>query len=152
MIGVRSAVAGRPLRDSAPQDEAQLTWVPLPLSGSMAAMSLHLVAVHHADQGLGAVETVAPSVPGLGRRLTAHAGVDGAVVLSTCNRVEVYVDSEASPAEIASLVRSALTLDAAQPVTVHTDAPAVDHLFRVAAGLDSVVVGDRRLPPRSVAH
>lgn len=70
----------------------------------------------------------------------------GALALLTCHRVEVYaaIDPAADPrAEIARLLRSSdSVLDAAD---VLVDGDACRHLFRVAAGLDSAIVGEAQI-------
>ncbi len=90
-----------------------------------------------------------PAVPGLGVRVAASNAVRGAVVLATCNRVEVYVDSDGTASEVTAIVRRAMNeaLDAPTtiPMTVRADADALEHLFRVGAGLDSMVMGDRQI-------
>ena len=106
-------------------------------------MALHLISIHHAEHGLGAVESVTPAVPGLGRRVVAASeAVHGAVVLATCNRVEVYVDADAPTPEVAAVVRAEL---GDTPMTVREDSEALQHLFDVGAGLDSMVVGEREI-------
>ena len=80
------------------------------------------------------------------------AGVAEAMLLSTCNRVEVY--GAAAPAEgaraVAEVERALLGRRSA-PVEVkralyeHVGAPAIDHVFRVAAALDSLVVGEAQI-------
>jgi glutamyl-tRNA reductase len=92
-----------------------------------------------------------PDLPRTLARLLAQAYVHEAVVLSTCNRVEVYAavsgfhgglaDVSAVLAENAD--RSAA--DLAPHLFVHYDEAAVDHAFRVAAGLDSMVVGEAQV-------
>src|SRR5690606_15284874 len=77
--------------------------------------------------------------------------VAGAVVLPTCNRFEVYVDAEdaaaaraaviAALAETSPLDRDAI--DAALETFEGDD--AVRHLMFVAAGLESMVVGEREI-------
>ena len=72
------------------------------------------------------------------------AELGDAVVLSTCNRTEVYT-SGGDPARVQRELesRSGLELDG---VLVHwDDAEAVSHLFRVAAGLDSLVPGESQI-------
>lgn len=113
-------------------------------------MALHLISVHHAEHGLGAVEAVNPSVPGLGRRIVEGSdSVHGAVVLSTCNRVEVYVDADAPTALVAEHVRRAITCALDGPLdlqlSLREDTSALQHLFDVGAGLDSMVVGEREI-------
>nr|WP_245325220.1 glutamyl-tRNA reductase [Microbacterium amylolyticum] len=83
----------------------------------------------------------------------AHDSVDGAVVLSTCNRFEAYIDIN-QPAAAAhdsgvAVARDAIaraTGVAAEELTgsyeVKTGAKVAEHLFSVASGLESVVVGE----------
>src|ERR687889_2104498 len=77
--------------------------------------------------------------------------VGEAVVLGTCNRVEVYADTEAFHAGVDAvsdlLARlSGVPLDElSQHLYVHWEAQAVLHLFTVAAGLDSMVVGESQI-------
>jgi glutamyl-tRNA reductase len=74
------------------------------------------------------------------RAATLAAELGEAVVLSTCNRTEIYV-AAADPAEAEA--RAAALLEPAQHVLyrLHDHAAAL-HLFRVAAGLDSLVPGE----------
>lgn len=115
-------------------------------------VGIQLIAVHHSDHGIGAVEAIAHVVPGLAGRLLARTpGAAGAFVLSTCNRAEVYVDSSLDAATLAEAVRTDLAAAPGAPppdripLTVLDDVRAIDHLFRVAAGLESMVVGDREV-------
>ncbi|MER7797229.1 glutamyl-tRNA reductase [Microbacterium sp. NPDC096154] len=73
--------------------------------------------------------------------------VDGVVVLSTCNRVEAYVETERDDSAelIAEAMRAASGLapeEFAGAYSVKTGAKAAEHLFAVAAGLESVVIGE----------
>lgn len=76
----------------------------------------------------------------------AHPAVDGAVVVSTCNRFEVYLDVDAEADAAASIAQAAAAdaLGLHQPETLAplADVEAAEHLFAVAAGLESVVVGE----------
>lgn len=83
--------------------------------------------------------------------LSGPDGLDEVAVLATCNRTEIYTldqpgrDVAASVGafllNLGELPRSAL----AQHLYVHRDQNAVRHLFRVAAGLDSAVVGETEI-------
>ncbi len=65
----------------------------------------------------------------------------GGVVLSTCNRTEVYLrGGDPAAARSALEHRSGLALDGV--LAVWEGDEAVEHLFRVAAGLDSLVPGE----------
>jgi glutamyl-tRNA reductase len=69
------------------------------------------------------------------------------VVLSTCNRTEIYAVEESLDAlpHIASLLSSRLAGDAAGFMYVHRDREATSHLFGVAAGLDSMILGEAQI-------
>jgi glutamyl-tRNA reductase len=72
-------------------------------------------------------------------------------VLSTCNRVEVYADTEGFHAGVDAVTdllaqRSGVPLDdLKRHLYVHWEGQAVQHLFQVAAGLDSMVVGESQI-------
>jgi len=84
--------------------------------------------------------------------LPARYGAE-AVVLGTCNRVELYVarpDTDApvhSPliAEFLAEVHGVGADEVRAHLYEHADADAVRHLFRVASGLDSVVIGEAQI-------
>jgi glutamyl-tRNA reductase len=84
-------------------------------------------------------------------RLLAESYVSEAVVLSTCNRVEVYAavnGFHGGLSEICGVLgeRAGRTpTELADHLYVHYDAAAVQHAFRVASGLDSMVVGEAQI-------
>src|SRR5262245_5126104 len=72
------------------------------------------------------------------------------VVLSTCNRAEVYavVESDEEAEGIGRFFSDYHKLEhgsVAQHLYTHTSGAAATHLFRVAAGLDSLVVGEPQI-------
>jgi glutamyl-tRNA reductase len=78
-------------------------------------------------------------------------GVEGAVILSTCNRVEVYGEVASYHAGFLSLkrllteTRGVATEELADPMYAHWERDAADHLFAVASGLDSMVLGETQI-------
>jgi glutamyl-tRNA reductase len=67
-------------------------------------------------------------------------------VLATCNRVECYVACEPAVAtHTARLLKSALRTGGPTETYEHRDQEAVRHLCRVAAGLDSLIVGESQV-------
>jgi glutamyl-tRNA reductase len=76
-----------------------------------------------------------------------------AVILSTCNRVELYLartDSDVAPgadviAEFFAEYRGVPAADLLAHFYQHSNADAVRHLFRVASSLDSMVVGEGQI-------
>jgi glutamyl-tRNA reductase len=85
-------------------------------------------------------------------RLRDDTGLAGAVLLATCNRVEIYADpAGADPAALPGILGAFLARDRGAVGGVggsgysHAGAAAVGHLFRVAAGLDSLVLGETEI-------
>ena len=79
-------------------------------------------------------------------RLKARAGLAELVLVSTCNRVELYGEADDTgnlPGLPALLAGN--TLDVSPHVYVHTDEAAIRHLFAVASGLDSMVLGETEI-------
>ena len=85
-------------------------------------------------------------------RLRGYENISECLILSTCNRVEIYsiVDkSDIGIARIKDFMHSYQTdvpLESiSQHLYVHKNETAVRHLFRVAASLDSMVVGEPQI-------
>jgi len=81
------------------------------------------------------------------QRILTASGAREIVLLSTCNRTEVYGvegDADAVPA-ILSAFSALLGQDVAPFGYVRRDRDAVAHLFRVAAGVDSMILGEAQI-------
>ncbi|GAA3164988.1 glutamyl-tRNA reductase [Blastococcus jejuensis] len=85
-------------------------------------------------------------------RLCGTPPIDEVVVLSTCNRLEVYAATRGPVAEVTGAVADLMAARGPVPVgeylrTARTrvDAAAVEHLFTVACGLDSMAVGEDQI-------
>ena len=81
--------------------------------------------------------------------ITERAGVDEAAILSTCNRTEIYCrldqgDSHRAVRWFCDYHRLPAN-DIRPHLYVHPDQEAVKHAFRVAAGLDSLVLGEPQI-------
>jgi glutamyl-tRNA reductase len=81
------------------------------------------------------------------RTLRQEAGVAEVVILSTCNRTEVYWAGSASGADLSNWLERhhGNTLDLAPSLYVHREQQAVEHAFSVASGLDSMVLGEAQI-------
>jgi glutamyl-tRNA reductase len=112
----------------------------------------------HRELDLDALERLSTGSSSVGRVVVGSCGpVAGAVVISTCNRFELYLDVDAplsgdsvrhATRHVAELVAhaSGVTGDvAARSFTVRTGPEVTEHLFAVAAGLDAMVVGEREI-------
>jgi glutamyl-tRNA reductase len=80
-------------------------------------------------------------------RLRAASGVREGVLLSTCNRTEFYLvegEGDAAPA-VWQLLSERLGEEASSYGYVRRDRDAISHLFHVASGLDSMVLGEAQI-------
>jgi glutamyl-tRNA reductase len=88
------------------------------------------------------------ALPETTRALLAEPGVQEAMILSTCNRVELLVSHNGREPHLERFLASHFALDRAvlEPhLYQYQDEEAVRHLFRVAASLDSMVVGEAQI-------
>lgn len=117
-------------------------------------MSILVVGLSHHSAPVALLERTAVTGDALGKLLHdvyGAPGVAGAVVVSTCNRTEVYADVEkfhAGVSAISDLVsrHSGVALgELARHLYVHYEDRAVQHIFAVACGLDSMVVGEGQI-------
>ncbi len=117
-------------------------------------MTLAVLGVNHRTAPLEVRERIAyppHEVPhALARVVSAEAGerAGGVVLLSTCNRTEFYLAdaAHATPEAIWALLTERLEGQGARPYGyVHRDRDAVRHLYRVSAGLDSMILGESQI-------
>jgi glutamyl-tRNA reductase len=81
------------------------------------------------------------------RTLRQESGVAEVVILSTCNRTELYWSGTASGAELSAWLQRhhGNSLDLGASLYVHQERLAVEHAFSVASGLDSMVLGEAQI-------
>jgi glutamyl-tRNA reductase len=117
-------------------------------------MSVLVVGVSHRTAPVSVLEQLALDPDGvqkLIRQVIDCEHVLEATVLSTCNRIEIYaeVDRFHGSVEAVSRVLCERAVqrpeDIVQHLYVHYDDGAVSHLFNVASGLDSMVVGEGQI-------
>lgn len=112
----------------------------------MSGRELFLVGLSHKSAPIEVRERVALSGDALKSALEELRGMDGvaeALVVSTCNRVEVYVHADADgPARHFFTSRAP---EAAEHLYVKEGVEAVRHLFKVSSSLDSMVVGEQQV-------
>jgi glutamyl-tRNA reductase len=75
-------------------------------------------------------------------------GVEGVAILQTCNRVEVYLDlrSEEAVEEVVGIWRDLTEdMDVERNIVLVRGAEVVKHLFRLASGLESMVIGEQEI-------
>jgi glutamyl-tRNA reductase len=113
-------------------------------------VALIAIGVSHRTASLDVRERLVISASELSATLARIAGTTGAreaVAVSTCNRTELYLvegEQDAASAAVAFLTER-LGADASPFAYVRRDREAVAHLFRVAAGLDSMILGESQI-------
>lgn len=117
-------------------------------------MSVLVVGVSHRTATLDLLERFAVGADDAAKLTSAvleTPHVREALVLTTCNRVEVYAEVERFHGSVEDIT-TLLAAQSGHPVEelipavyVHYDEAAVAHLFSVAAGLDSMVVGEAQI-------
>lgn len=117
-------------------------------------MSVLAVGLSHRSAPVQLLEQVAAGVADVSKLVDGLLGsphVDEVLALSTCNRVEVYAEVEkfhGGVQEITELLArtSGVAMEElTSHLYVHYEDRAVQHLFTVACGLDSMVVGEQQI-------
>ena len=113
-------------------------------------MAFNVLGINHKTAPVALREKVAFSEDRLVaalRTLRQETGVAEVVILSTCNRTEVYWAGSASGAELSLWLERhhGNDLDLASSLYVHQEQRAVEHAFSVASGLDSMVLGEAQI-------
>jgi glutamyl-tRNA reductase len=117
-------------------------------------MSLLVVGLSHRSAPVSVLERAALEASQREKLLHDTVGTEPAAeaaVLATCNRLELYADVDkfhAGVAELSTMLarHSGVPLDELTPyLYVHYEDRAVHHLFSVACGLDSMVVGEGQI-------
>jgi glutamyl-tRNA reductase len=117
-------------------------------------VSVLVVGVSHKTAPVAILERLALDRDGIDKLVRDVASSDyvlEATVLATCNRVEIYADVDRFHGSVELVSRLLCELDDTTPedvvphLYVHYDDGAVSHLFNVASGLDSMVVGEGQI-------
>ena len=117
-------------------------------------MSYLVVGVSYRSADLGLLERVAldgDAATKLALAVQGAEAVNESAVVATCNRTEIYADVErfhAGMDEVTAVLADTTGVplaDLAQHLYVHFEEGAVAHLFQVAVGLDSMVVGESQI-------
>jgi glutamyl-tRNA reductase len=117
-------------------------------------VSLLAIGLNHRSASPELLERIAVSpqdVPKVLHDLLAGEHLAEAVLLTTCNRVEVYAETatfHGGVTEVGEVLARAAGLpfeELHRSLYVHHEARAVQHLFTVACGLDSMLVGEAQI-------
>lgn len=115
-------------------------------------MSLLAIGINHNTASVELREKVAFGPDKLSEalgQLSADSHVNGSVILSTCNRTEIYCDVKSSSKnkliEWLTQFHNVSPEDLKPSLYVHEDQAAIRHLMRVSCGLDSLVLGEPQI-------
>ena len=117
-------------------------------------MSVLVVGVSHKTAPVAVLERLALDADGVDKlvqNVMACEHVLEATALTTCNRVEVYAEVDRFHGSVESVSRLLCEIadeapeDVVPHLYVHYDDGAVSHVFGVAAGLDSMVIGESQI-------
>jgi len=115
-------------------------------------MRFQLIGVNHKTAPVEVRERLAipeSRLPEACKKLTEHPGIDEAMILSTCNRVEILANTKNGVgADLRGFIQNYFQLDGGElnkHLYEYNEREAVRHLFRVAASLDSMVVGEPQI-------
>lgn len=119
--------------------------------GEVKRVLIQVVGLNHQSASLAVRERVGLTpdlVESAYKRLHLWPEQQGVVILSTCNRTEIYVAGSVSLSEILGWWESLVGVERGEfsPYLFwYQGDEAVDHLFSVAAGLDSLVIGETQI-------
>ena len=117
-------------------------------------MTTFVLGVSHRSAPMSVLDSVALSGSGveeLRRRVLDGDFVDGALVLSTCNRLEIIADVRSfhgGLSDVGSALAEVAGMDwqeLARHVYVRYEDKAVEHMLTVASGLDSMAIGESQI-------
>ncbi|MDR3741319.1 MAG: glutamyl-tRNA reductase [Terracidiphilus sp.] len=114
-------------------------------------MTLALIGINHKTAPISLREKVAiarDTLPETTRALAAMPGVSECMIVSTCNRVEMLAAVESPETDLAQFLEQQFGVEAGliEPhLYRHYGRDAVNHVFRVASSLDSMVVGESQI-------
>jgi len=116
-------------------------------------MKLVVVGVNHRDTPLEIREKGAFTTSQINQsiaKLVAHPEICEAVVLSTCNRSEIYVTTpEATLQRVEAIVKNFYCLEKSEQLQPYlfseSDRSAIQHLYRVVTGLNSMILGEDQI-------
>lgn len=115
-------------------------------------MSLLAIGINHNTASVELREKVAfgpDKLPEALKQLEESSIVNGSVILSTCNRTEIYCDvkpaGKAKMIDWLSRFHSVSPEDLKPSIYIHEEQAAIRHLMRVSCGLDSLVLGEPQI-------
>ena len=113
-------------------------------------MNIKMAGIDHSKAGVEAREAFSftkSAAEGAMKQVREEFGADGCVILSTCNRTELWLDGgeNLDPLDILCRLKGVNPDEAAPYITVRRDEEAVGHLLRTACGMNSRLFGEDQI-------
>ncbi|HKS74535.1 MAG TPA: glutamyl-tRNA reductase [Terriglobales bacterium] len=114
-------------------------------------MNFQLIGVNHNSAPVEVRERLAISesrLPEALKRLVQHPGIEEGLIISTCNRVEVLAQTKNGSADLRGFLRDYFQMETGSldpHLYEYREREAIQHVFRVTASLDSMVVGEPQI-------
>jgi len=117
-------------------------------------MSVVVIGLNHRTSPVTVRERFAfaeSEIPDVLGRLRQTGFLEEAIILSTCNRVELYAAGPLAPDELLQHLREFLLRnrcfegDLGEALYSHGEVACLEHLFKVASGLDSMLLGETEI-------
>ena len=112
-------------------------------------MTINILGINHKNTPIEVREKLLfnkKSMPSALDDIKKIDGVNEVVLVSTCNRTEIYTENERDNSSVLTwLKRQHPTEDISVYTYNHQGERAVKHLFEVASGVDSMVVGENEI-------
>ena len=112
-------------------------------------MAINVLGINHKTTPIGIRDKLVfdrKSVPQALKDIKKIKGVNEVVLLSTCNRTEIYTENDKDNSQILSWLRNQnSSVDITTYTYNHYDEDAIKHLFNVTSGVDSMVIGENEI-------
>ena len=109
-------------------------------------MTISVIGLNHKSANIDIREKFAFSPDNaslLLRRIKKENNIHEVLVVSTCNRTEIYIDSESGSKDLKGWLMTDKEYRSLAPhLYEYQEEDAIEHLFKVVAGLDSMVIGE----------
>ncbi len=109
-------------------------------------MTISVIGLNHKSANIDVREKFSFSADNaslLLRRIKKIKDISEVIVVSTCNRTEIYCDSKNGVEDIKNWLLAEKEYESfGKYLYIHQEEDAIEHLFKVVAGLDSMVIGE----------
>ena len=109
-------------------------------------MTISVIGLNHKSANIDVREKFSFSADNaslLLRRIKKNKDISEVIVVSTCNRTEIYCDSNNGVNDIKDWLLAEKEYESfSKYLYIHQEEDAIEHLFKVVAGLDSMVIGE----------